>query len=90
MADGFDAEYLPAHGSGEAWDVLGLGQVRLLPAGRASHMLARPLGITGTRPGGGSQHRCSAILSAQAMVDFSACVDDQFLQQLDVEKGSRR
>jgi sugar/nucleoside kinase (ribokinase family) len=24
------------------------------------------------------------------MVDFSACVDDQFLQQLDVEKGSRR
>lgn len=24
------------------------------------------------------------------MVDFSACVDDQFLQQLEVEKGSRR
>ncbi len=24
------------------------------------------------------------------MVDFSACVDDEFLQQLAVEKGSRR
>lgn len=57
MADGFDAEYLPAHGSGEAWDVLGLGQVRLLPAGQASPLFARSLGITGTRPGGRSQYR---------------------------------
>jgi hypothetical protein len=63
MADGFDADYLPAHSSGEAWDVLGLGQVRLLPAGWASHVFARPFSITGTRPGGGSQHRCNFVVA---------------------------
>lgn len=54
MADGFDPEYLPAHGSGEAWDVLGLGQVRLLAAAKALHVFARSSVLVGGCPGGGS------------------------------------